>query len=103
MRMDGEPWKQPLPTTSSNPTVLEITQLGQSLVLATSKCVARADSSAPALKPGDEVGVNNNDHANWNEGQMATGPRASSSSSSDNEEMNRKFGAATTFKRSDVQ
>jgi len=33
MRMDGEPWQQPLPK-APKPTVLEITQLGQSLVLA---------------------------------------------------------------------
>jgi diacylglycerol kinase (ATP) len=105
MRMDGEPWQQPLPK-APKPTVLEITQLGQSLVLATKKCIARTDSTAPAMKPGDEVGVKNQGGANWKEDQMPTGPRSSTSSSSSSDgdpEMNRKFGAASTFRRSDVK
>ncbi|KAG0628643.1 hypothetical protein M758_1G042400 [Ceratodon purpureus] len=107
MRMDGEPWLQPLPN-APKPTVLEITQLGQSLVLATRKSIVRADSRAPLMQPGDEVGVKNHDGVDWNEDQMATGPRSSSSSSSssssdDDPALKHKFGAASTFKRSDVQ
>lgn len=102
--MDGEPWLQPLPKVPK-PTVLEITQLGQSLVLATRKSIARADSTAPLMKPGDEVGVKNHDGVNWNEDQMTTGPRSSSSSSSssDDSALKLKFGAATTFRRKDVR
>lgn len=110
MRMDGEPWMQPLPD-NPKPTVLEITQLGQSLVLATRKSIAKADSKSPTLHPGDEVGVHNTDGEHWHEDRMRTGPRRSSSSSSssdsssdsDYSEVKRKFGAAHTFKRSDVQ
>jgi len=55
------------------------------------------------MKPGDEVGVKNQGGANWNEDQMPTGPRSSTSSSSDGDsEMNRKFGAASTFRRTDL-
>jgi len=107
--MDGEPWMQPLPH-SPKPTVLEITQLGQSLVLATRKSIAKADSYAPSMKPGEEVGVSDGNGVNPHEDQMPTGPRRSSSSSSsssssdsDYAEINRKFGAAQTFKRSDIQ
>lgn len=40
MRMDGEPWLQPLPDNNSI-TVLEITNVGQAVMLATSKCIAQ--------------------------------------------------------------
>lgn len=106
MRMDGEPWMQPLPD-SQKPTVLEISQLGQSLVLATRKSIAKSDSYAPTIKPGEEVGVNDNNGIG-HEDEMATGPKRSSSSSSsssdsDYSEINRKFGAASTFKMADIQ
>jgi hypothetical protein len=99
MRMDGEPWLQPLPDVKK-PTVLEITQLGQSLVLATEKSLAKSDSNAPLIGPGQEVGAKEETEVNQKEeDQMATGRRSSSSSSSssDDDEMKRKFGAAKTF------
>lgn len=98
MRMDGEPWLQPLPDVKK-PTVLEITQLGQSLVLATEKSLAKADSNAPLIVPGQEVGAKEETEVNRKvEDQMATGRRSSSSSSSsEDDQMKRKFGAAKTF------
>jgi diacylglycerol kinase (ATP) len=41
MRIDGEPWKQPLPEDDGK-VIVEITHLGQVMVLATRNCIARS-------------------------------------------------------------
>lgn len=40
MRLDGEPWLQPLPTDEST-TILEITPLRQAVMLTTGDCIAK--------------------------------------------------------------
>lgn len=77
MRMDGEPWLQPLPE-SSKPTVLEITQLGQSVVLVTDSATAKSTSATPSSV-------------------------SSSESSDDDSGVRRKFGAASTFRRHETE
>lgn len=41
MRVDGEPWKQPLPEDDGK-VVVEISHLGQIKILATGNCIARS-------------------------------------------------------------
>lgn len=87
-------------TRCEKANVLEITQLGQSLVLATKRSLAKSDSNAPSIVPGHEVGAQEETEVSQKgEDQMATGRRSSSlsSSSSDDDQMKRKFGAARTF------
>lgn len=87
-------------TRCEKANVLEITQLGQSLVLATKRSLAKSDSNAPSIVPGQEVGAQETEVSRKEEDQMATGRRSSSlssSSSDDDDQMKRKFGAARTF------
>lgn len=105
LRMDGEPWLQPLPSTEKH-TVLEITQLGQSLVLTTKDCLAKSDSKAPAVAPSQEIGVQNAPKTQEAEKEMTTGKNPSFSSCPPDEEslIRGKFGAASTFNtRKDVE
>ena len=77
MRIDGEPWKQPLP--ADDPVVVEISHLGQVNMLATHDCKAKSVHDASAL---------HNDNAEEDD---------SNEEDSLAEEF-RKFGAADTFK-----
>ncbi|XP_047334297.1 diacylglycerol kinase 5-like [Impatiens glandulifera] len=80
MRMDGEPWKQPLPV-DDNIVVVEISHLGQVKMLATPQCISRSindPSSPPSLQ--EEA-----DDDYYYEVEEV-------------EEQWRKFGAADTFK-----
>lgn len=41
MRIDGEPWKQPLPEDDGK-VIVEISHLGQVKILATQTCISRS-------------------------------------------------------------
>lgn len=80
MRIDGEPWKQPLPVDDDT-VVVEISHLGQVNMLATRDCISKSinDPSTPsaASHHGDEDSGDSEDE--WEGGR-------------------KKFGAAETFK-----
>ncbi|XP_024015824.1 diacylglycerol kinase 5 isoform X2 [Eutrema salsugineum] len=80
MRMDGEPWKQPLPMDDKT-VMIEISHLGQVNMLATHDCRSRSmyDPSTPRHQDAAEEYDDNEDDS------VA-------------EEEFRKFGAADTFK-----
>ncbi|KAK6934341.1 Diacylglycerol kinase, accessory domain [Dillenia turbinata] len=80
MRIDGEPWKQPLPQDDDT-VVVEISHLGQVSMLARPNCRSKSvydDPSSPADLHDDEYD--------------------SSEEFEENSEEFRKFGAANTFK-----
>jgi diacylglycerol kinase (ATP) len=80
MRMDGEPWKQPLPTDDGK-VVVEISHAGQVKMLATHDCIAKGvHDSCPAIS--------------------TVHPESSSSDDTDDdfEEERRNFGAALSFR-----
>uniref|UniRef100_A0A2N9E4A6 Diacylglycerol kinase accessory domain-containing protein n=1 Tax=Fagus sylvatica TaxID=28930 RepID=A0A2N9E4A6_FAGSY len=80
MRIDGEPWKQPL-AVDDDTVVVEISHFGQVNMLATRDCRSRSihDPSTPSHHNAEEEDSNEED------------------STEDGEEF-RKFGAADTFK-----
>lgn len=80
MRIDGEPWKQPLPVDDDT-VVVEISHLRQVHMLATHDCKSKSvhDPSTPSHHDGEEEDSNEEDSAE------------------DGEEF-RKFGAADTFR-----
>ncbi|CAI0550097.1 unnamed protein product [Linum tenue] len=84
MRIDGEPWKQPLPVDDDT-VVVEISHLGQVNILATNDCRSRSmsDPSTPSHHAHDEE------------------DRDSDEEDSVQGEEFRKFGAADTFKMPD--
>ncbi|XP_057751831.1 diacylglycerol kinase 1-like isoform X1 [Arachis stenosperma] len=89
MRIDGEPWKQPIPKDDDGRVVVEISHHGQVTMLATSSCQCKSmhdpsSSSTPATSQGEEEFSTTDD------------------SSSENSEQRRKFGAADTFKYTDA-
>ncbi|KMZ63329.1 Diacylglycerol kinase [Zostera marina] len=77
MRMDGEPWKQPLPENDDATVAVEISHHGQVKMLTTSRCISRSknDVNEPSTP------------------MMPTTPMTD-----DTDEERRKFGAAETFK-----
>lgn len=79
MRIDGEPWKQPLPENDET-VVVEISHLGQVKMLATRDCRSKSalDPSSPVVHDVDEKDSDNEDEVVGEEW--------------------RKFGAADTFK-----
>ncbi|KAH7842434.1 hypothetical protein Vadar_005282 [Vaccinium darrowii] len=79
MRIDGEPWKQPLPVNDDT-VVVEISHHGQVKMLATPKCIAKSVH--------DQLTPTNHD---------VDGEDRSDDEYSVAEEQ-RKFGAADTFK-----
>ncbi|XP_078436748.1 diacylglycerol kinase 5-like [Wolffia australiana] len=86
MRIDGEPWKQPLPKDDDT-VVVEISHLGQVNMLATHDCRSKSiqDHIAPHSQPGD------NESTGFD----------SDTDDDENSEERRKFGAADTFKLPD--
>ncbi|XP_031392787.1 diacylglycerol kinase 5-like isoform X1 [Punica granatum] len=84
MRIDGEPWKQPLPVDDET-VVVEISQLGQVKMLATQDCISRSISNPLATgshhKTDEEDADEGDDHSLHSSGEEW-----------------RKFGAAETFK-----
>ncbi|XP_020269039.1 diacylglycerol kinase 5-like [Asparagus officinalis] len=82
MRIDGEPWKQPLPENDDT-VMVEISHLGQVNMLAAQHCIAKSvhDPSTPSA-----ANSQHDDEDSWGE-------------DSDEElEERRKFGAADTFR-----
>ena len=81
MRIDGEPWKQPLPVDDDT-VVVEISHLGQVNMLATNNCISKSvnDPTSPSVGHHDEEDSPDSDEE-WEE--------------------RRKFGAADTFKISE--
>lgn len=86
MRMDGEPWKQPLPVDDDT-TVVEISHHGRVKMLATQNCISKSvnDPSTPHSHDQHEH-EQNGDYDSANEDESPSG------------EEWRKFGAAETFK-----
>lgn len=85
MRMDGEPWKQPLPEEGDK-VVVEISHLGQVKMLATQNCSAKSihDPTTPLSRhDGNHVDADDD---------------SSDDELDDDSEERRKFGAAETFK-----
>lgn len=80
MRIDGEPWKQPLPNDDDT-VVVEISHLGQVNMLATHNCRSKSvrDPSSTSHHNGEENGSDEEDSRNEADGFG-------------------KFGAADTFK-----
>ncbi|RWW25788.1 hypothetical protein GW17_00009853 [Ensete ventricosum] len=81
MRIDGEPWKQPLPV-DDNTVVVEISHLGQVKMLATHNCISKSinDPSTPSsASHRDDEDSNLDSEDEWEGGRS-------------------KFGAAETFK-----
>eukprot|EP00252_Welwitschia_mirabilis_P002329 TRINITY_DN1225_c0_g1_i3.p1 TRINITY_DN1225_c0_g1~~TRINITY_DN1225_c0_g1_i3.p1 ORF type:complete len:489 (-),score=89.29 TRINITY_DN1225_c0_g1_i3:760-2226(-) len=84
MRMDGEPWKQPLPKNEGTVTV-EISHLGQVTMLATEHCISKSihDQTAYTTCPETSDEEEQLD-------DLEIDPEEA--------EARKKFGAATTFK-----
>jgi diacylglycerol kinase (ATP) len=83
MRVDGEPWKQPLPKDDDT-VVVEISHLGQVTMLANEPCRSKSVNDQSSLSPahdshGDDKDIVEEDEDEWEDGR-------------------RKFGAADTFK-----
>lgn len=83
MRMDGEPWKQPLPVEDDT-TVVEISHLGRVKMLATQNCISKSVNDPSTPHSHDQHEEDGDDSGN----EDAT-PKG---------EEWRKFGAADTFK-----
>ena len=79
MRIDGEPWKQPLPVDDDT-VVVEISHLGQVNMLATHDCRAKSmhDPTSPRTHTDDQTSDEEDESVL--------------------DEEQRKFGAADTFK-----
>ncbi|KAK4745339.1 hypothetical protein SAY87_011651 [Trapa incisa] len=87
MRIDGEPWKQPLPADDDT-VVVEISHLGQVKMLATHDCISRSVNDLAST-----ASCHTSDEGDSDEGdEESDGPI---------EEERRKFGAAETFKMPD--
>nr|ADE77296.1 unknown [Picea sitchensis] len=83
MRMDGEPWKQPLPTNDDT-VIVEISHLGQVKMLAIDKCIAKGVQDGDNSPSPSFADINDQeDEADEDEEEA---------------EAKRKFGAANTFK-----
>lgn len=82
MRIDGEPWKQPLPVDDDT-VVVEISHLGQVHMLATHDCKSKSTNDDSPSEQDTEESSHNGDEEE--------------DSSVQGEEW-RKFGAAETFK-----
>ncbi|KAJ6383383.1 hypothetical protein OIU78_026797 [Salix suchowensis] len=80
MRIDGEPWKQPLPSDDDNTVLVEISHLGQVNMLATDGCKSKSvnDPSSPCCHDAEDKDSDEEDLAQAEE--------------------YRKFGAADTFR-----
>ncbi|KAM7495160.1 hypothetical protein LguiB_029769 [Lonicera macranthoides] len=80
MRIDGEPWKQPLPVDDDT-VVIEISHLHQVKMLATHGCKSKSMHDDPSTREGDDEEEDSNEDDDDSAG-----------------EERRKFGAADTFK-----
>jgi len=80
MRIDGEPWKQPLPQEDDGKVVIEISHAGQVKMLATKGCKAKGIQDSPAMST------------------ACTDSSSSDDSDDDFTEERRNFGAALSFR-----
>ncbi|KAL0917374.1 hypothetical protein M5K25_012428 [Dendrobium thyrsiflorum] len=83
MRIDGEPWKQPLPE-NDDAVVVEISHLGQVNMLATPSCISKSIHD-PSMSPSVS-------------GHLDDDEVSAEESDDDSVEERRKFGAAETFR-----
>ncbi|XP_076901473.1 diacylglycerol kinase 5-like [Bidens hawaiensis] len=83
MRMDGEPWKQPLPTDDDSDTTVEISHHGRVKMLATQNCISKSVKYASSTHSHD---------------QPDDGDDSDDEHGTPSGEEWRKFGAAETFK-----
>lgn len=84
MRIDGEPWKQPLPMDDDT-VVIEISHFGQVSILANTHCQSRSINAPNSPTSYEEDGYNSNEDEVEEEGS----------------EERRKLGAADTFRLPD--
>ncbi|VAH80276.1 unnamed protein product [Triticum turgidum subsp. durum] len=80
MRIDGEPWKQPLPQEDDGKVVVEISHAGQVKMLATKDCIAKGINDSPGMAT------------------ACTDSSSSDDSDDDFTEERRNFGAALSFR-----
>ncbi|KAL8225941.1 hypothetical protein R6Q57_018498 [Mikania cordata] len=80
MRMDGEPWKQPLPKDDDSDTIVEVSHHGQVKMLATQNCISKCVNDPPP----------SHEEYDADEGDNEQGTPSG--------EEWKKFGAAETFK-----
>ncbi|KAL2224706.1 UNVERIFIED_CONTAM: Diacylglycerol kinase 5 [Sesamum indicum] len=86
MRIDGEPWKQPLPMDDDT-VVVEISHFGQVSILANTPCRSRSINAPYSPQTSEDYGYNSNeDEDEFEEGGS---------------EERKKFGAADTFRLPD--
>lgn len=101
LRMDGEPWLQPLPKDNSK-MVIEITQLGQAVMLTTQSCIAQCvPHEAGQVKPCSQGICDpslNNIEAESDSVDSSTTDSDHEVSDAEKSEVRSKFGAADTFK-----
>jgi diacylglycerol kinase (ATP) len=85
MRIDGEPWKQPLPADDDT-VVVEISHLGQVNLLAHGRCKAKStnDPLTPGCSNHGENSLEGDNDADIDDEEWEGGSK--------------KFGAAETFK-----
>ncbi|KAL0301131.1 UNVERIFIED_CONTAM: Diacylglycerol kinase [Sesamum radiatum] len=85
MRMDGEPWKQPLPMDDDT-VVVEISHFGQVSILANTPCRSRSIDAPYSPQTSEDDGYNSNEDEDEFE---------------ERSEERKKFGAADTFRLPD--
>lgn len=86
MRVDGEPWKQPLPTDDDT-VVVEISHLGQVAMLANEPCRSKSINDPSLPSPSHDSHDDAKEDVEEDEDEWEDGRR--------------KFGAADTFKLPD--
>lgn len=99
MRMDGEPWLQPLPEDDSK-TIIEITRLRQAVMLTTKDCIAECVPHEAGTVDSSQDGLYSPSMKIDESDSIEPLDEDSGSSSSEESELRRKFGAADTFKLS---
>ncbi|KAH7298432.1 hypothetical protein KP509_25G043000 [Ceratopteris richardii] len=98
MRMDGEPWLQPLPEDGSE-TKIVITRLRQAVMLTTGNCIAASASHEPGnVMESGQGSLCNIFGESTSPDHLEPIDSDSGDSSSEDSEARRKFGAADTFK-----
>lgn len=83
MRIDGEPWKQPLPTDYDDAVIVEISHLGQVKMLATNDCKSKSIED-PSSLPSSPVAHDDDRDSDRDDDSIA--------------DERRKVGAAETFR-----
>ncbi|KAL0320711.1 UNVERIFIED_CONTAM: Diacylglycerol kinase, partial [Sesamum radiatum] len=86
MRMDGEPWKQPLPVDDDT-VVVEISHFGQVSILANTPCRSKSINAPYSPQSSEDDGYNSNEDEDEFEAEGS--------------EERKKFGAADTFRLPD--